>query len=213
MLSFRLDEPNNHQPSGNKLLAVSRLRALASSGRISSLGKCCPTRYWYTSDRERPIREATSGAVNPAFCMSANRCAANSLFRPGVLGPGPVLFLPMVPPPAEPDSLWDHGPIGRPKTLAIGRSVVPLPIHYLIERTEGIYRRHPCFCAGASDRKPPTFSRTVLRLHGECWLETVRHFGRWFKRAAGGRESLAIAAMRCGRRWFQGQSAARIAFQ
>jgi hypothetical protein len=52
-----------------------------------------------------------------------------------------------------------------------------------------------------------------LGLNGECWLETVRHFGRWFKRAAGGRESLAAAAMRCSRRWFQGQSAARIAFQ
>jgi hypothetical protein len=52
-----------------------------------------------------------------------------------------------------------------------------------------------------------------LGLNGECWLETVRHFGRWFKRAAGGRDSLAAAAMRCGRRWFQGQCAAKIAFQ
>ena len=52
-----------------------------------------------------------------------------------------------------------------------------------------------------------------LGLNGECWLETVRHFGRWFKRAAGGRESLAAAAMRCGRHWFQGQCAAKIAFQ
>ncbi len=52
-----------------------------------------------------------------------------------------------------------------------------------------------------------------LGLNGECWLETVSHFGRWFKRAAGGRESLASAALRCGRRWFQGQAAARIAFQ
>ncbi len=52
-----------------------------------------------------------------------------------------------------------------------------------------------------------------LGLNGECWLETVRHFGRWFKRAAGGRESLAAAAMRCGRRWFQGQCAAKMAFR
>ncbi len=52
-----------------------------------------------------------------------------------------------------------------------------------------------------------------LGLNGECWLETVSHFGRWFKRAAGGRESLASAALRCGRRWFQGQAAARVAFQ
>ena len=33
-----------------------------------------------------------------------------------------------------------------------------------------------------------------MGLNGECWLETVRHFGRWFKRAAGGRESMADAA-------------------
>jgi REP element-mobilizing transposase RayT len=52
-----------------------------------------------------------------------------------------------------------------------------------------------------------------LGLNGECWLETVSHFGRWFKRAAGGRESLASAALRSGRRWFQGQAAARVAFQ
>jgi hypothetical protein len=52
-----------------------------------------------------------------------------------------------------------------------------------------------------------------LGLNGDCWLETVRHFGRWFKRAAGGRDSLAAAAMRCGRRWFQGQRAAKMAFQ
>ena len=52
-----------------------------------------------------------------------------------------------------------------------------------------------------------------LGLNGECWLETTRHFGRWFKRAAGGRESLAAAASRCGRRWFHGQVVARVAFQ
>jgi hypothetical protein len=52
-----------------------------------------------------------------------------------------------------------------------------------------------------------------LGLNGKCWLETVRHFVRWFKRTAGGRESLADAALRCGRRWFQGQRAAKIAFQ
>jgi hypothetical protein len=52
-----------------------------------------------------------------------------------------------------------------------------------------------------------------LGLNSECSLETVQHFGCWFKQAAGGRDSLAAAAMRWGRRWFQGQRAARIAFQ
>ena len=52
-----------------------------------------------------------------------------------------------------------------------------------------------------------------LGLNSECWLETVLHFGRWFKRAAGGRDSLAAGALRSGRRWFQGQRTATIAFQ
>jgi hypothetical protein len=51
-----------------------------------------------------------------------------------------------------------------------------------------------------------------LGLNGECWLETVRNFGRWFKRAAGGRIPLAAAALRSGRRWFQGQRVAKAAF-
>jgi REP element-mobilizing transposase RayT len=51
-----------------------------------------------------------------------------------------------------------------------------------------------------------------LGLNDECWLETVSNFGRWFKRAAGGRNSLASAALRSGRRWFQGQRVAKTAF-
>jgi hypothetical protein len=51
-----------------------------------------------------------------------------------------------------------------------------------------------------------------LGLNGEYWLETVSNFGRWFKRAAGGRISLASAALRSGRRWFQGQRVAKTAF-
>ena len=45
------------------------------------------------------------------------------------------------------------------------------------------------------------------------WVETVRHFGRWFKRAVGRHDSLTAIALRSGRRWFQGQRAARVAFR
>jgi hypothetical protein len=51
-----------------------------------------------------------------------------------------------------------------------------------------------------------------LRINDDGWLETVRDFGRWFKRAVGRADSLASAALRTGRRWYQGQRAARIAF-
>ena len=68
--------------------------------------------------------------------------------------------------------------------------------------------------AGARGTIPARLSPILQRLglNGDCWLETVSNFGRWFKRAAGGRISLAAAAMRSGRRWFQGQRFAKTAF-
>ena len=45
------------------------------------------------------------------------------------------------------------------------------------------------------------------------WVETVRHFGRWFKRAVGRHDSMAAIAMRSGRCWFQGLCAVRVAFR
>ena len=68
--------------------------------------------------------------------------------------------------------------------------------------------------AGARGTIPAQLSPILQRLglNGDCWLETVSNFGRWFKRAAGGRISLAAAAMRSGRRWFQGQRLAKTAF-
>jgi REP element-mobilizing transposase RayT len=44
------------------------------------------------------------------------------------------------------------------------------------------------------------------------WVNTVRDFGRMFKQAAGRASSLARAAPRCSRRWFQGKTAAQLAF-
>ena len=51
-----------------------------------------------------------------------------------------------------------------------------------------------------------------LRLNRSNWVETVRGFGRLFKQAAGRSTSLADAAARCSRRWFQGKAAASAAF-
>ena len=44
------------------------------------------------------------------------------------------------------------------------------------------------------------------------WVDTVREFGRMFKQAAGRATSLARAAPRCSRQWFQGKAAAQFAF-
>jgi hypothetical protein len=102
----------------------------------------------------------------------------------------------------------------RPKLAARAsdRGYLPIELEKYLSLLDWTGRELRAESRGAiPGRLSPILDR--LGLNGECWLETVRHFGRWFKRAAGGRESLAAAAMRCGRRWFQGQCAAKIAFQ
>jgi hypothetical protein len=49
------------------------------------------------------------------------------------------------------------------------------------------------------DHVAPILDR--VRINGDGSLETVRDFGRWFKRAAGRADSLVSAALRTGRRW------------
>jgi REP element-mobilizing transposase RayT len=60
------------------------------------------------------------------------------------------------------------------------------------------------------DHLAPILDR--LGLERTQWVETVRDFGRMFKQAAGRWNSLRQEAPRCSRRWFQGKSAARLAF-
>ncbi len=60
------------------------------------------------------------------------------------------------------------------------------------------------------DHLAPILDR--LGLEQTHWVETVQDFGRMFKQAAGRWSSLTQAAPRCSRRWFQGKSAAQLAF-
>ena len=57
----------------------------------------------------------------------------------------------------------------------------------------------------------PILERLAVNVDG--WLDTVRNFGKSFKRAVGRSDSLTSAALHTGRRWFHGQRAARIAFR
>jgi hypothetical protein len=52
-----------------------------------------------------------------------------------------------------------------------------------------------------------------LGIASEQWVESVTHFGRLFHRAAGRAEHLLERASAAGRRWFQGLTPARLAFQ
>jgi hypothetical protein len=56
----------------------------------------------------------------------------------------------------------------------------------------------------------PILDRLAVSRDG--WLATVENFGRWFKRVVGRAESLTSAALRSGRRWFQGHRVAALAF-
>jgi hypothetical protein len=62
---------------------------------------------------------------------------------------------------------------------------------------------------------PPSLAPILDRLaiNGDGRIETLRNFGRWFRRAVGRADSLTSAALRTGRRWYQGQRAAAVAFQ
>ena len=51
-----------------------------------------------------------------------------------------------------------------------------------------------------------------LSVDADMWISSVKHFGRWFHRAAGRVEHLMQAAAAAGKRWFQGLAHSRAAF-
>lgn len=51
-----------------------------------------------------------------------------------------------------------------------------------------------------------------LSINADAWVETMLDFGRRFRRMIGRAASISALAQRRGRRWFQGQAAARFAF-
>jgi REP element-mobilizing transposase RayT len=51
-----------------------------------------------------------------------------------------------------------------------------------------------------------------LDVEAECWLEGVRNFGRWFRRAVGRPDHLREEAARSGKHWLQGVGRSRLAF-
>ena len=51
-----------------------------------------------------------------------------------------------------------------------------------------------------------------LSISPEGWVESVREFGRWFRRAVGSPERVLAEAARSGKQWFGGLSRCRQAF-
>ena len=67
---------------------------------------------------------------------------------------------------------------------------------------------------GKRGRIPPDLAPILTRLQitNDSWVDMVKNFGRWFRRAAGRQESLAEEATRRGCRWVQGVSRSRQLF-
>ena len=51
-----------------------------------------------------------------------------------------------------------------------------------------------------------------LGLSHECWIDCVKNFGRWFRRAAERVSALSEEATRAGKRWLHGVSRCGQAF-
>jgi hypothetical protein len=100
----------------------------------------------------------------------------------------------------------------KPAARASDQGYLPIEITKYLSLLDGTRRE---LWASSCGTIPGHFAPILERLgvNGEGWLDTVRHFGRWFKRAAGHRDSLVALAKRTGHQWFQGQRAATIAFR
>jgi REP element-mobilizing transposase RayT len=109
------------------------------------------------------------------------------------------------------ESMRERQPALKALARASNRRYLPMELESYLSLLDWTGRELRAGSRGTIPRRlSPILER--LGLNDECWLETVSNFGRWFKRAAGGRISLASGALRSGRRWFQGQRVAKIAF-
>ena len=104
--------------------------------------------------------------------------------------------------------------MGRPQGQSRGgliRKILGRPVQnyvMLLDWTGREIRENKC--GAIPDNMAPILDRSGLDRSN--WVKTVREFGRMFKLAAGRASSLARAAPRCSRRWFQGKAAAQAAF-
>jgi hypothetical protein len=95
--------------------------------------------------------------------------------------------------------------------FAIEEGFLPIQVEHYVMLLDWTGRELRADKRGAiPDHLAPIVER--LGLNRSNWVETVRGFGRLFKRAAGRSSSLVDAAARRSRRWFQGKAAARTAF-
>jgi hypothetical protein len=103
------------------------------------------------------------------------------------------------------------GALRRLHARASDQGFLPIQVEHYVMLLDWTGRELRADKRGAiPDQLAPIVDR--LGINRANWVETVRGFGRLFKQAAGRPSSLVDAAARRSRRWFQGKTAARIAF-
>ncbi len=100
----------------------------------------------------------------------------------------------------------------RPASRASDQGFLPIQLDKYLSLLDWTGRQ----LRAASQGAIPTLLAPILErlgIIGDCWIETVRQFGRGFKTAVGRPDALAALAARRGKAWLQGSAAAALAFR
>jgi hypothetical protein len=99
----------------------------------------------------------------------------------------------------------------KPPVRASNRGMLPITVEKYLSLLDWTGRS---IRAGSKGSIPADLAPILERLglNGEHWVDTIKNFGRMFKRASGRPISLTEAAKRSGQLWFQGASSSRVAF-
>jgi hypothetical protein len=106
----------------------------------------------------------------------------------------------------KPGTTLRHGP------RASNQGFLPIPLEHYLALLDWTGRQ----LRGANQQTIPATLAPILErlgVNGDSWTETMRRFGRWFKTAAGCRDSLKELAARRGKAWLHGQARAALAFR
>ena len=113
--------------------------------------------------------------------------------------------------PKDPTVVSPEKILIKPPVRASNRGMLPITVEKYLSLLDWTGRS---IRAGSKGSIPADLAPILerLELNGEHWVETIKNFGRMFKRASGRPISLTEAAKRSGQLWFQGASSSRIAF-
>lgn len=113
--------------------------------------------------------------------------------------------------PDDPTVIGPEKILIKPPVRASNRGMLPITVEKYLSLLDWTGRS---IRAGSKGSIPADLAPILERLglNGEHWVDTIKNFGKMFKRASGRPISLTEAAKRSGQLWFQGASSSRVAF-